>query len=198
MTEADWLTGTDPEPLLEYLRGRASERKLRLFAVGCCRRVWSAVSPMGQDTVHVAERCADGQAALRELLDAYDDSDAGWVEDAHQWAGRVANWATALGGQAALGGRAERRAGQADLLREIMGNPFQPAALDPAWLAFSDGLIPKLARAVYEERAFDRLPVVGDALEDAGCADQDVLGHCRSACEHVRGCWVLDLLLGKG
>ena len=54
-----------------------------------------------------------------------------------------------------------------------------------------------LAGAIYDERAFDRLPVLGDALEDAGCADAAILAHCRGPGEHVRGCWVVDLLLGK-
>jgi hypothetical protein len=59
------------------------------------------------------------------------------------------------------------------------------------------GTVPKLAAAIYEERAFDRLPVLADALEDARCADAAILGHCRSGGEHVRGCWVVDLVLGK-
>jgi hypothetical protein len=55
----------------------------------------------------------------------------------------------------------------------------------------------KLSRAIYDDRAFDRLPVLADALEDAGCTDRTILAHCRSGGEHVRGCWVVDLLLGK-
>jgi len=79
-----------------------------------------------------------------------------------------------------------------------VGNPFRPAPhIDPAWLAGNGGTVPKLARAIYDERAFDRLPVLADALEDAGCTDADILTHCRSGGEHVRGCWVVDLLLGK-
>jgi hypothetical protein len=60
------------------------------------------------------------------------------------------------------------------------------------------GTVPKLAAAIYDERAFDRLPVVADALEDAGCTDAAILGHCRAGGEHVRGCWAVDLELGKG
>jgi hypothetical protein len=86
---------------------------------------------------------------------------------------------------------------QADLLREIFGNPFRPPALDPAWSAWNDGAIAKMAQAIYEAKAFDRLPVLGDALEEAGCADAALLGHCRGPEPHVPGCWVLDLLLGK-
>jgi hypothetical protein len=55
----------------------------------------------------------------------------------------------------------------------------------------------KIVKAIYDERAFERMPILADALEDAGCDDQDILNHCRQSGEHVRGCWVLDLLLGK-
>jgi hypothetical protein len=69
--------------------------------------------------------------------------------------------------------------------------------MDAAWLAWNGGAIPRLAQTIYGQRAFERLPVLGDALEDAGCADRDVLDHCRGDRPHVRGCWVVDLLLGK-
>jgi hypothetical protein len=69
--------------------------------------------------------------------------------------------------------------------------------LHPSWLRWDDGTIPKLAQAIYDERAFDHLPVLADALEEAGCANADILAHCRGPGEHVRGCWVVDLLLGK-
>jgi hypothetical protein len=55
-----------------------------------------------------------------------------------------------------------------------------------------------MAQAIYNERGFDRLPILGDALEDAGCTDRDILDHCRGPGPHVRGCWAVDLLLGKG
>jgi hypothetical protein len=86
---------------------------------------------------------------------------------------------------------------QADLLRCIFGNPFRPGTVSPAWLTWSDGTIPKLAAAIYEEHAFDRLPVLADALEDTGCTDPDLLAHCRAPGPHARGCWAVDLLLGK-
>ena len=60
------------------------------------------------------------------------------------------------------------------------------------------GTVSRIAQRIYEDRAFDRMPVLADALEDAGCADADVLAHCRRPAGHVRGCWVIDLLLGKG
>jgi hypothetical protein len=84
---------------------------------------------------------------------------------------------------------------QAALLRDIFGPAsFRPITLDPRWPS-PDVLA--LARGIYDERAFDRMPILGDALEDAGCGDADVLGHCRSEARHVLGCWVVDALLGK-
>jgi hypothetical protein len=93
----------------------------------------------------------------------------------------------------ALAEAAEGKA-QADLLRDIFGNPFRPAALQPSWQTSE---VVGLASTAYEERAFDRLPILADALEDAGCDNADILTHLRGPGRHVRGCWALDLLLGK-
>jgi hypothetical protein len=94
---------------------------------------------------------------------------------------------------------------QAALLRDLFGNPFRPVSLAPAWLTWHDGTVPKLAQTIYDDRDLpsghldrSRLAVLADALEDAGCDDTDILSHCRSDGPHVRGCWVVDLLLGKG
>jgi hypothetical protein len=83
------------------------------------------------------------------------------------------------------------------LLRDMISNPFRPVKIDPAWLKWNKGVVRKLAQAIYDERAFERLPVLADALEEAGCRDAGILGHCREPGEHARGCWVIDLLLGK-
>jgi hypothetical protein len=83
------------------------------------------------------------------------------------------------------------RAAQADLLRDIFGNPFRSLEIRSEWLTAD---VVALARGIYADRAFDRLPILADALQDAGCADEDVLGHCRAERGHVRGCWVVDLL----
>jgi hypothetical protein len=80
------------------------------------------------------------------------------------------------------------------VLREVVGNPFRPVAFDPRWLTAD---VVGLARGIYDHRAFDRLPLLADALMDAGCDNDDVLSHCRSGGSHVRGCWVVDLALGK-
>ena len=83
---------------------------------------------------------------------------------------------------------------QRSLLFDIFGNPFRPVAIDPDWLTST---VVALARGIYDDRAFDRLPILADALQDAGCENADVLTHCRGDGPHVRGCWVVDLLLGK-
>ena len=77
-------------------------------------------------------------------------------------------------------------------------DPFQSIpTIDPAWLVWNQGTIPKVAQAIYDQRAFDRMPILGDALEEAGCNNEEILGHCRQPSEHVKGCWLLDLVLGK-
>jgi hypothetical protein len=83
---------------------------------------------------------------------------------------------------------------QAALLRDIFGDPYNPVTFDTSWR--TEAVI-DLARGVYESRDFAPMPVLADALEDAGCADPDILAHCRGPGPHVRGCWVVDLVLGK-
>ncbi len=85
----------------------------------------------------------------------------------------------------------------ADLLRDVFGNPFRPVAIPPAWLHWNNGTVPRLAQAIYDERRYQNLPILADALQDAGCTDETILAHCHSPTSHVRGCWVIDALLGK-
>ena len=91
---------------------------------------------------------------------------------------------------------AERAVGlrHADLFRDIFGNPFRPVNLDPSWLT---PIVVALAQQIYDDRAFDKMPTLADALEEAGCDNTDLLNHCRGLGPHVRGCWVVDLVLGK-
>jgi hypothetical protein len=84
---------------------------------------------------------------------------------------------------------------QADLVRECLGNPFRPVNLDPTWLRWSHGIVGQLAQGIYEDRAFDRLPILGDALEEAGCHDRAILDHCRGPGPHVLGCWLIDCIV---
>ena len=197
MTEAEWLAGDDPAPMLEFLASRASPRKLRLFAAACTRRAWDRVAAPGRAAVEVAERFADGRATPAELRAArLACKDAGgggaWYAAASRPAVAARNAAlSALAG----GDPGAERAAQAGLLRDVAGNPYRPAAVDKRWRT-TDVLA--LALAVYDERAFDRLPLLGAALMDAGCADEQIISHCRADGPHVRGCWVVDLILGKG
>lgn len=92
----------------------------------------------------------------------------------------------------------EEKQPQAALLHCIFGPlPFRPITIDPLWRTWNDGLIVQMAQNMYEERDFNDLPILSDALIDAGCSNQDIIDHCRSKEPHVRGCWVVDLLLGK-
>jgi hypothetical protein len=88
------------------------------------------------------------------------------------------------------------RAAQCDLVREVLGNPFRVVALDPDWLVWDGSSVSALAETIYNNRAFEFLPVLARALEGGGCDNTDILNHCRGG-RHVRGCWVVDLLLGK-
>jgi hypothetical protein len=219
VTEAEWLACTDLTAMLEYVRRNASSRKLRLFACACCRFLFSGKEDRLRQTLEVAERLADGQttkAALRRARQAIraarhflptGESEV-HVQWAAFWLAEVAASENAyaglpyelqyLAGQGILSWAADQQAGSCSLMRDLFGNPFRPApALDPAWLRWGDGVIPKLAGAIYEDRAFDRLPVLADALEEAGCADGDLLDHLRGPGPHARGCWAVDLLLGK-
>ncbi len=86
------------------------------------------------------------------------------------------------------------RAKHCDLVRDIFGNPFRPVTLDPRWLTST---VLDLARIIYDERTFERMPILADALMDAGCDSEEILSHCRNGGPHVRGCWVIDLLLAN-
>jgi AcrR family transcriptional regulator len=208
MTEAEWLTTTDPRPMLDFLRPRASNRKLRLFACGCGRQLWSRLDDeRSRRSVEVAERFADGLATADELESAWVESYLANSHSPPQSDPDVRAASTAATAAAARSfGRVFGAAFQAgeclsgvldvggDLLRDIFGNLFRPAALHWSWLTPS---VLDLAREIYAGRAFDRLSVLADALQDAGCDHPDVLSHCRDDGSHIRGCWVVDLVLGK-
>jgi hypothetical protein len=104
----------------------------------------------------------------------------------------------AAGGSDAASDQAERdeKAAQAGLIREIFGNPFRPVTFSSEWPTYT---AVSLAREMYESRDFSTMPILADALQDAGCDIDDILNHCRdTSLTHVRGCWVVDLVLGKG
>jgi hypothetical protein len=116
----------------------------------------------------------------------------GW--DAVRMWTRTAAEAAAVYSTSNLAGRMAEVTEQAKLLRDLLGNPFHSVSLDPAWRTSA---VLALARGMYESRDFGAMPMLADALEAAGCPDPDVLLHCRGPGPHVRGCWVVDVLLGK-
>ena len=215
MTEAEWLACADPQKMLELLRGKASDRKLRLFGCASCRRFDTLLSAEERKAVDMAEAYAECEATADEFANAFR---ATWLltddayRDAAGSAARHTAFRDAFGAAEAAScnadaagkksvGRAKERAVQAGLLRDIFGNPFRPVSLDPAWRTPT---VTALARAAYEERILpaghlepDRLAILADAFEDAGCGLADILSHCRGPGPHVRGCWVIDLLLEK-
>jgi hypothetical protein len=140
---------------------------------------------------------ADGEFGYRALEASLAAEVAGLVGEAVCFALEPTSaWREAV----AAAGAAARQLGQpidrrlVRLLHDLFGNPFRPVSVDPTWLTPD---VRRLAVALYEEGAFDRLPILGDALEEAGCTDRAVLGHCRGPGPHLRGCHVLDALLGK-
>jgi hypothetical protein len=232
MNEADWLSCTDPSLLLPSREGDLPERKLRLFACACTRRVWHLLTRESvRNAVLTAERFADGQAGHDELR-------SGWltVRKALSTTPLSTRWEDAL--MAALNSTSERitpwnageaarmaahaldadwrqqhpvsdragdkerqrtgspdeRAYQCHLFRDLV--PFQPVAIDPVWLTWEGSQVVALARTIHDEQRWQDLPVLADALEEAGCTDQVLLDHCRKGGKHARGCWLLDRLLG--
>lgn len=221
MTEAEWFASADSYPMLRPCRRiiREQPRKGHLFAVACCRRIWHLLSdPRSRAAVEIAAQYAEGVASLDQLQaaavlakgahkDAYQAR--GKMGASGEWAAEFAasldpwfaasmasNFAHVAAGDGIEPG--PERAAQAHLLRCIFGPlPFRAVSLDDTWKAWNDGTVVRLAQAIFDERAFDQLPILADALEDAGCADGDMIQHCRQPGTHVRGCWVLDLLVGK-
>ena len=139
-------------------------------------------------------------AALRLRPDTAGPDESGtrpaeWAAAAVRMAGVALNPGVGSRQPAGLqGGTKAERAAQADLIRDVFGNPFRPVYADPRWLTST---VLSLAQSIYSDRAFDRLPILADVLEEAGCDDPDILTHLRSDGPHVRGCWAVDLVLGK-
>jgi hypothetical protein len=190
MTEQEWLACDDPAPMLGLARGRgAGDRQERLFVCACCRRLLHVLSdPADLAEVVASERYADGRVTAADLAAARVRWPWGYgLESAFRGTPDDLTWLTS--------DRAAEAAAQAALLQDVFGNSFRPVAADPSWLT-STALA--LAAGIDAESAFDRLPILADALQDARRENADLLNHCRSGGVHVRGCWVVDLVLGKG
>jgi hypothetical protein len=219
ITEAEWVASGDSYEMLRPCRKviRYNPRKGRLFAVACCNRILHLLlDPRSRAAVETAAQYAERRVdedhlrAAREAASAA-HADAfrskGKVGASGEWAAEFAassdawfaatsasNFAYVAAGDPVSEPGPEKKA-QSHLVRCIFGPlAFRPVLVDSSWLS-STGV--GLAKAIYDERAFDRLPILADALEEAGCTNADILAHCRGPGPHVRGCWVVDLLLGK-
>jgi hypothetical protein len=254
MTQSEWDSCTDPQAMLTFLRdsGKLSERKDRLFAVACCRRVWARLEDRrSQKVVQVSELYADGLATRRQLDRAWQRADDA-AQDIHLSGGgdveqspsqavaclgldlnvtEAVELAAATFGAVARGdaydliwrtpgkdndarwaeddavrqaATAEEERVQAALLRDTFGGPLRPLPpLAPSVLRWNGGTVKRLAEEVYQERLLPsghldphRLAVLADALEEAG-AEAELIAHLRGPGPHCRGCWAVDLLLGK-
>jgi hypothetical protein len=213
MTEAEWLESSDPIAMLNYLHADGNARKTLLFIIACMVRIWDMIADDGHEWIETAEGVTEGKVDRRELEYHYDEVGESGLDHAYYVGSPVergivyavmevfygvwyspANIGGTELGSAGARPREEEKQVQATLLRDIFGNPFRPTTLDPAW---TTPAVVQLARSLYEERRFEDIPVLADALEEAGCQDAAVQEHCRGPGPHVRGCWVLDLLLGK-
>ncbi len=205
MTETQWQNAAEPHAMLEFLRtsARVSERKLRLFAVACSRRSWALIDALGRNAVEVAEKFADGLVGSEQMRTA---------RLTCQTAGGQAAWYPACTNPAIAARNAARSAqagviqnpllgtesaellAQAHLLRDIFGpTPFRHISIDSAW---QKRCIVQLAQEIYHAPTNSRMADLADVLCENSCDNDEILRHCREPGPHVRGCWVLDLLLG--
>jgi hypothetical protein len=179
MTETEWLACTDPYAMLEWLHssGKADRRKLGLFFAACCSRIQPSI--------------AEERSRRTEYADWDDDPD----EPIALTGARFHLFCAVAEAMHAIGSGECEHAALATLLRDIIGPlPFRRVAIETSCLTPT---VLAIAHGIYDDRVFDCLPVLADALEEAGCDHADLLSHLRGLGPHVQGCWVLDLLLGK-
>ncbi|MDY3562144.1 hypothetical protein R5W23_003590 [Gemmata sp. JC673] len=205
MTEAEWLACMDPKLLLIALQGKASDRKMRLCACAIVRRQPGYTSDeLRQRGVELAERVADGLATeeeredMREELQVRKENEVAQGEFDRAFATRNAQYCLDRNQRYFFWfdpGHRVLPPEDALVVRDIFGNPFRPVAFSRSWR--TDTVL-TLAAQMYESRDFGAMPILADALQDAGCDNADVLDHCRDPKGvHVRGCWVVDSVLGK-
>jgi hypothetical protein len=240
--EEIWFSGTELRATISFLKGKSHERKLKLFACACCRRInHLLIDDRSKRAIDVVEQFHEGRVtrqiydnAFQSAQDAYmalsrdvanDEATPGL--SAYRSILRISRmfaaqsvmlcfgdgyWEVTQVCCGALRGQgtsdvdesesrsagekieANEQSAQVGLLHDIFGNPFHPIAIDSEWLTST---VLQLARQTYDSRDFSILPILADALQDAGCENEEMLNHCRQQTEHVRGCYVLDLLLGK-
>ncbi|VTU00780.1 Uncharacterized protein (Fragment) OS=uncultured bacterium PE=4 SV=1 [Gemmataceae bacterium] len=218
MTEQDWLACDDPEAMLEFVRNRGgSNRRLRLWTAAARFGTAAALGPLDHMMRALLESVADECLSAPEIDRVKADCWAYFNERAlsiadpivvgiyrselqaqlelanSQDAYHCAAWAVLR-----LTNQFEAATSESQPLphyfRDIFGNPFRPVAFFPEWRTSAAVAV---AGGMYESRNFDAMPILADALQDAGCDSDDVLEHCRGPGPHVRGCWVVDLVLEK-
>jgi hypothetical protein len=199
--------------MLRHLGYDGQSRKQLLLLVACMRRVWKWLpDPKSQQAVEATELFADGLISEAEFATAREvassskfvlPSEPHWrvhaliAQSAYQdfLIDAIMNIAEATAWiEVGISEKPVEERAQVELLRDIFGNPFQPVIYEPNWRT-SD--VVGVARTIYDERAYHQLVILADALMDAGCDNSDILSHCRSNGVHVRGCWVVDLILEK-
>jgi hypothetical protein len=215
VTEAEWLACTDPQKMLRYLRVGPEDRKTLLLTCACIRRHWDLLADYRQDWILLAEEFIEERNPHADIFGDHWDGPT-WIEGENlgmSWDGisgaieqlwcayyQVDDYDTLTRGPM----WAAEVQQQVIFLHDIFGNPLRPIAIDSSWLSWNDGVVVRLAQAAYEERHLPegtldntRLLILADALEEAGCTDQNLHAHSRSGGEHVRGSWVVDLVQGK-
>ena len=226
MTEEEWLECVNAEQIVAALPDATIPRRLHLLCVACCERFAPLLSEArSRQAIDILGQYADGAATDEELsaaqeaaADVYNERCVAVGEryyldpTAHAasavWNATISAW-EALERMITLSEVAQsvlvacvaaapepetEMAAQAALVRDIFGNPFRPITLDPSWLTST---VITLARTMYDTRDFSAMPILADALADAGCGDDQVLSHCRGNGPHVKGCFVVDLFTGK-
>lgn len=217
MNAARWEAEPDPSQLIRGLRAPVSPRKQRLLMCALARHLWTVLPAEGRRAVGVAERLADGRCDEAERAAAYEAAGGGlsaiytqadcipakalesgdldyFFHDAVDSVTRVADAEGRFIPEMPAARVAAEHAAVCRLIRDVFGNPYQPVALAPTWRTTA---VVELAAGMYESADFGPMPVLADALEDAGCTNPALPAHCRDAGSHVRGCWVVDLVLGK-
>jgi hypothetical protein len=213
MTELEWMTCTAPSAMLDFLGAAITQRSYLHFVVACCRRIWGLLPEEARVAVETAEQHLEGRCNFAEVLRAAEklsgparDLNIGYVQPIHsaRWpsyaaaAGRavyVAAISVARGVLSSEDGSEDpaEQAAQCFLIRDVFGNPFHPVAIDSAWLGGQSAVV-SMAKSIRDSGSFQDMPILGDALQEAGCQDEAILGHCRDV-EHVAGCWLLNAII---
>lgn len=218
MNEAEWMACDDTQRMFDFmLGGNKRSRKRMLYWTAMC---WQLLRWFPEASWHnlcaVLDEFADGSVDLQAICVSWANAMGLAVDDPKMdrylttplgcddrpIPDRVYDFLQLEAISRRFEGRKPSPSDQggpshSDRLRCIFGNPFRRVSISPAWLTWNGGMVPKFAQTIYDERRFEDLPILGDMLEDAGCTNEDVLSHLRTPSPHGRGCWAVDILLGK-